>query len=95
MTNTSLEEGNKERTYALYRVEVDSGGLQRLVDRERLSFSHPVWSPDGSAFYVTASNYDTFLPVRFDRSGRMTGLLPFQLGRLLLSWRGAESGGGN
>jgi Tol biopolymer transport system component len=88
--NTFLEERNKERTCALYRVDVDGGGLQRLVDRERISFLRPVWSPDGSAFYVNASNYYTFLPVRFDLSGRMTGLLPFQLGRLLLSWRSAE-----
>ena len=77
----------KGGAYALYRINADGSGLQRIVDRERILFAGPVWSPDGSSFYANASNYYTFLPVRFDLSGRMTGLLPFQFGRELLSWR--------
>jgi len=90
--NTLLEEQNKEHSYALYRIDADGSGLQRVAGREREAFFRPVWSPDGRSFYVSLSNYYTSLPVRFDLSGRLIGLLPFQLGRELISWKGAKSG---
>ena len=88
---------NSSDTRALYQVNADGSGLHQLKDKISV---HPVWSPDGRSFYINTINdfrlivgpFQYFLLARYDLSGRLIGVLPFQLGRWMLSWRSAPSG---
>jgi Tol biopolymer transport system component len=83
-------ETGRGRLTELYKINSDGSGLKRLVAMDQWFLFQPVWSPDGSSFYVNASNYYQTLPVRYDRSGKMIGFLPFQLGRTMLAWHSAN-----
>ena len=90
--NTLLEEQENDYTAALYQINSDGSGLQRLVNYKNWLLFQPVWSPDGSSFYVNASNYYQVIPFRYDGSGRLIGMLPFQFGKSILAWRSSEFG---
>lgn len=90
--NTRTEQQEEGFGFSLYQVNSDGSGLRRLVETDGWSLFEPVWSPDGSSFYINATDYYRMIPLRYDRSGRLIGLLPAQSGRAILSWRGVESG---
>jgi Tol biopolymer transport system component len=88
--NTLLEQQVKGFRFSLYEINSNGSNLHRLIAFEDWSFFYPVWSPDGSSFYVNATNYYYSLPLRYDRSGRLIGILPFPSRRSILSWRSAD-----
>lgn len=89
--NTLLEEQEKDFLYTLYQINSDGSGLQRLVDLKHTQLLKPVWSPDGHSFYVNALsfNINTTIPLRYNLSGRLVGVLPFQFDKWILSWKSA------
>lgn len=98
--NTLREEQAKDYLYALYQINADGSGLRRLVDLDHWSLFQPVWSPDPDrrSFYINAygdygllpHGYFHNIPLRYDLSGRLTGISLSQLGKIMLSWRSAE-----
>jgi Tol biopolymer transport system component len=88
--SSPLEVQEQDTTDALYRINSDGSGLQRLLDSDRWLFFQPVWSTDGRSFFVNSSDYYHLIPLQYDLSGRLIRRLPFQSGRIMLSWRSAR-----
>jgi Tol biopolymer transport system component len=90
--NSPLEISENAYVSSLYQINADGSGLRRLVHFDAWSLYQPVWSPDGNSFYVNASNFYLSIPLKYDLSGKLVGMLPFKIGRTMLSWRSPPSG---
>jgi len=86
-------------SHTLYRVNADGSRFQPLLVSERTAYVQPVWSPAGDSFYVNTITYvrtingahfGIFLPMRYNLSGRLTGILPFQIGREIVAWQSGK-----